>query len=400
MTKKRTWTFALLAVALTVTLATSGLVLGKGKPEPPDPDPPPVMYALHRFSIPDDYLGGGRVTELNDDGELVGYYYDSMVDNGEQPFYFDITSGDTVATNLNDLHFEEGYGLSDVPGEDEWYIDAAMGINNRGDIAVALAKVGDSAILRGCVVELRPEDSSLPRLHLIPDEDIGTHKYARRINDDGVVLGGDPATGTAYIYRAPLHGQPGDITVQVIPEAIDVSRDNLNLLNPLMEGGATLVKAYIGNEIFTYDIDSGDLSYTDVSGLNIIRTFYNDFGVFCGTYTEYINKRRTRNVGYRFDDSFHALHDMVRAGDLNNAGDVIGRSSESRVILDHSVHGSISLDATIIAESVQEQAIWDDSQQFLLPMLSERDATGFPVVSGVMWHPDSTMDGYVLIPIP
>ncbi|MEO1995457.1 MAG: hypothetical protein ABGZ17_09300 [Planctomycetaceae bacterium] len=47
MTTKRTWTFALLATALTVTLATSSLVLGKGKPpkgDPPPPDPPPVTY--------------------------------------------------------------------------------------------------------------------------------------------------------------------------------------------------------------------------------------------------------------------------------------------------------------------------------------------------------------------
>ncbi len=57
---------ALLAVALTFSLATSGLVLGKGKPpkDDPPPDPPPIVFS------PLDWieakLTGGMSTAKND----------------------------------------------------------------------------------------------------------------------------------------------------------------------------------------------------------------------------------------------------------------------------------------------------------------------------------------------
>ena len=56
--------------------------------------------------------------------------------------------------------------------QEAWYIYAALGIHNLGDIAAALALEGDPAQLRGCVIEMRPDplDTSVkPRIHLIPD---------------------------------------------------------------------------------------------------------------------------------------------------------------------------------------------------------------------------------------
>lgn len=134
-----------------------------------DPPPPPVLYELHRFTLPADYLGGNwAAEEVNDVGELVGYYDDGGSNSGgEQPFYLDTNTGDTVATNLNDVEFEAGFG---VPAG--WYVYAALGINNLGDIAGALALDADPEQLRGCVIEMRPNPLDLsikPRIHLLPD---------------------------------------------------------------------------------------------------------------------------------------------------------------------------------------------------------------------------------------
>lgn len=67
-------------------------------------------------------------------------------------------------------------------------------------------------------------------------------------------------------------------------------------------------------------------------------------------------------------------------------------------------HGSFLLDdAVVVAQSDEEQAIWDDSGSSFTPTLSERDANGFPVVAGTMQRLDNSngffYDGYVLFPI-
>lgn len=394
MTQKRIWTFTLLAIALAVTLTTDSLVLGKGKPPkdpPPEPDPPPVSYALHRFSMPVDFGADGfggtvSVEELNDVGELVGYYPDSTVEGGEQPFYLDINSDDTVATNLNDLEYDQDYG---IPAG--WHIGAATGINNLGDISAALENDNDPDQLRGCVIQLRPDSSDLtllPRLNEIPEDPAWGHTYARRINDEGVVLGGDTDLHIAYVYHL------GDEDVQIIPEPFHVWSHGY-LTNPV-GGGASLVKMTLGDEVLTYNVDSG--TSTSESLDNALRGF-NDYGDYCGSYAA----KRNRKKGYWFDGVLHSLDDMSFASSLNNAGDVIGEDSGDRIILYHPDHGSISLDTTIVAENDAEQAIWDESKS-LAPTLSERDVTGFPIVSGTMLRNDTSItfhyDGYILIPIP
>ncbi len=325
------------------------------------------------------------------------YYDDGFVEFGEQPYYLDTNTGNTVATNLNDLQFDEGFG---VPVG--WYIFKAHGINNLGDIACALALEGDIGQRRGCVIELRPDPTDLslkPRIHLIPDGE-WTQAFARSVNDVGVILGfGDAETG--YVYHAPLHGQTGDASVTIIPTAFHVWYANGYLTNPI-NGGPTLVKAilYATKEILTYDVDTGALSLTDVSNLNLARIRgFNDLGGFCGEYW----KKKRQERGFSFDGGFHALDDVEYADDLNNDRDVICLANGRRPVLNHPDHGTILLDDTIVAENDVEQAIWDNSGGHRLPTLSERNATGFPVVAGTMTRLDSSytyfFDGYVLFPI-
>ena len=211
---------------------------------------------------------------------------------------------------------------------DGWYIYAATGINNLGDISCALARDGDIKQLRGCVIEMRPDalDPSLkPRVHLIPDG-AWSHTYARRINDVGVILGvGD--SDTSYVYRVPLHGQTGDESVTVIP--IPFNAWYAFLTNPVNDGGPSLVKAeiYVTDEILTYNVDEGTWSFADLSNLGFnladIRGV-NDLGSFCGNYSKQISKRKTANRGFAYDGVFVALDDMEFGDNLNNDGDVIG----------------------------------------------------------------------------
>ena len=158
MKKKWNWSQVLIATAAVAMLVTGSMLFAakggnKGKPdgggEDPSAEPPPIIYALHRFTLPADYLGGfWNVQEINDVGELVGHFDD---DDGNyrtnQAFYLDTNTGNTVATNLNDIQFDEEFG---VPVG--WYISRANGINNLGDIAGGLALEADPEQIQGCII--------------------------------------------------------------------------------------------------------------------------------------------------------------------------------------------------------------------------------------------------------
>lgn len=369
---------------------------GGGKPGDgggdPEPTTPPVNYSLYRFTLPADYFGGlWDVEEVNELGEVVGHYADPVAAGGEQPYYLDTRTGNTVATNLNDLEFDTVFSIP--PG---WYIDAATGINNLGDISCALAKVGDPEQLRGGVIVLRPEVAGPPQIHLMNDG-AWSHTYARRINDVGVVLGrGDSVT--SYVYQMPLHGQGTDGIVHVIPTAFDAWWAHLS--NPI-NGGPTLVNKIVfttKDEVLTYNADNHTESHLDISALGISNvTDFNDGGSFCGSYNAKGKNRGSK--GYLFDGVFHSLGEMEFGDGLNNSGDVIGLAGATRrPVLDHPVHGAILIDDTIITAKV----IWDSSGGHRMPTLSERNASGFPVIAGMMLRPDSPFasfyEGYVLFP--
>ena len=244
--------FALLLITAIASPVVAAPPSGKGGGKGGDEEaPPPALFELQRYAMPANYAGGTvAAEEMNALGELVGYYGAS--DATEQPFYIDVRSGATVASNLNDLPLDPNY---DVP--DGWYIYAATGINNWSDISGALALSSDPDQLRGFVLEMVPDPtdaSVLPRLHLLPDE-AWTHTYARRINDAGQVLGrGDDIT--SYIYRTGLHGLPGDLEVEVLPFQFDAWSAHMN--NPTASHG-TQIAAY-SNPIGFVHYTLGDAS--------------------------------------------------------------------------------------------------------------------------------------------
>lgn len=393
----------MLFTAVAVAIATCGVVVAKQGGNGDGGTPPPVFYALHRFVLPFDYEEGfWKVEEINDVGELVGHYDDNDGNSRtRQPFYLDTNTGSTIVTNLNDVQFDEGFG---VPVG--WYISRANGINNLGDIAGGLAQDGDPERMQGCIIEMRPDPLDLtvkPRIHLIPDG-IWSRTYARRINDVGVILGRGDAE-TAYVYQATLHGQPGDDSVTTIPTSFDAWSQGF-LTNPV-NGGPTLVKAVLSDtdEILTYNVDAETSSFTDVSNLKItLITGFNDVGSFCGRSPR---KGRTSIKGFFYDGVYESLNAMLGASYINDSGDVIGRDPSYRPVIHLPEHGSVLLDEVIVAENEQEQAIWDNSGGDWDPTLSTGNAGGFPVVAGTLRRLDGPYteinsnfhDGYYLTPI-
>ncbi len=347
---------ALFAVALTDINTTDTTKSGKGNFEgiPVEDALPPVRYTLHRFTLPADCLAGvWSVWDMNEEGELVGYYDDGFVTGGKQPFYLDTRTDDTIAMNLNDLQFDKEFG---VPAG--WYIQKALAINNLGDIAGCLVRYDDFEQSRGCVIELHPDPLDLsvkPRIHLIPDS-TWSQTYVRRINDAGVVLGqGD--SETAYVYRVPLHAHTGDEAVTVIPTSFDVWEQGF-LTNPV-DGSPTLVKVSLPtSKILTYNVDTDKSNLVDVSDLDIseIRDF-NDTGSYCGRY----DASKTDDIScYRdfvFDGEFHDLDEGISFHQtLNNHGDLLCETlNHCRPVLYHQTQGLILLDVRLLPETVRNK---------------------------------------------
>lgn len=351
------------------------------------------------------------VGDINDIGEVVGSYQHPTLAAAYLPFYFDINSGNTVATNLNGLEFDpgpdpEGQPQSDYRIPEGWYIDSAWDINRWGQIAGAIGKLDDPEYIRGCVIELYPDPAdplALPRLHLIPEPEEWTHTYCRRINDNGVVLGGDTRNGfdITYVYRV------GDADIQEIPVPFNMWDDNPHLTNPPV-GESSFVKVVLDQQMWNYEVETKEMTPTPMPFAqdDYYRVYrINDGGNFCGIYdTAGKGNKSTRN-GYVFDGTFHLLEDMYSAERINNDRDVLGqrpvRDVGMRMQLDHEVHGSISIDATIVAADPVEEELWASGRMRGL-VITERDASGFPMLAGDIR--DSSVsnfaDGFVLIPIP
>ena len=385
---------ALIALCAIASLGTQTQESWGGRPSPPPP-PPPVKFGMRLFSMPADYVGGSvDVQQINDLGEAVGRY--SLPDDTRQPFYFNASSVSTVATNLNDLPLDPDWA---VPNG--WYIQSALGINNLGDIVGKLAMISDPSRGRGFILELRPDplgQTLLPRLHLIPD-DTWNATYARRINDMGDVLGACDST-TAYIYRAPLHGAPGDVNVEILPFGMWVWDALMN--NPTPSHGTQIVAWSDSlNAPFRYTMETGN---TEVLNLPIsgIRGL-SDSGSFCGH--QYI--KRKDNPFY-YDGSIHALTGASFGQDINSDNDVLGEGNTgtNKPVLFHSEVGTLDLSKLVVASNSSEQQIWSNGYANW-SKLTERNIPGtdpavasFPAITGSIRTTTNYYWAYVLRPIP
>ena len=394
--------FRLLAV-MTIVLAVAGTGFafpppdgkgggngGGGGEDPPESQV--VAYGLFILSMPGDYAGGtATIQEMNENGEGVGYYPDAAT-GWQQPFYFDIHSGDSVVTNVNDIEIDENY-----PVPSGWYVLAALGINAHGDIALALALESDPDVVRGGVLQLRPDVndlSLLPRVLLLPDE-AWTHTYARSINDDGIVLGHADDV-TSYVYRTGLRNGVADPDVQILPLTRDAYYAEMN--NSTAEHGTQIIQS-TSEGIILYDVDSSQwallaLDVESVTGLS-------DSGSFCGSRKRKGNKQ----TGYIYDGMITNLTGSEGASAINSVDDVIENHSYD-TILYHAQHGVLPLDPLVVTMNQSDQDLWDAGDE-LFNGVTDRDVYGsdapeFPIVFGSLRNDREfsfQYDAYVLFPL-
>lgn len=374
--------------ALTVPcLAAKG---GKGGGKPGGGDPPPIVnYQCTQIPVPGDYSSGTPWPRtINDQGEVVGHYYTDDP-GGNQPYYYDLNSGVNYLTNLNDLSFNPDFGLPEG-----WYLYVATDINNRGDISGALAKTDDPQQLQGFVLELRPDEGGLPRLHTIPD-DPWTHTYASRINDAGNVLGRGAAT-QSYTYQAPVHGAVGDSQVSVLPMEFDAFYGFLNNASPA--------------QVLTGDAQLYSLGDSAATELGPMRTDnFNDLGMFVGAQSVATRGHKTAYQGYLYiDGQIEALPELEFAKGLNNSTDIVGRETSGDEILLHRDLGTIALqaDTVVTFSSDVDRSRWNSVEKDLW-LVSERGIAGidpavadFPYIVGTTFGGLADQDFFFLRPVP
>lgn len=386
---------AFAAVAVDPCFAAKG-GNGNGKPGGGDPPPAPVNYDFQMLPMPADYDGGiPWPTELNDHGEVVGYY-NSTDAGGRQPYYYDIGSGANALTNLNDIALDPLYGLPDGA-----YFFAATDINNRGDIVGILGMQNDPDPVMGFVLELRPDGGGLPRLHTVPD-DPWSRPYLTSINDAGTVLGRGTTT-EAYVYNPPIHGAAGDPAVTVLPFEMDAW--NAHLSNPAAGDSA---------QIFTFNgkkYTLGDFEPVETGAQRIDNI--NDVGEFIGTREVAGKGKKTTQEAYLFSSGdFESLPEFIYPKGLNDAGDIVGRESGGEEILLHRDLGPIELvpDVSVLFSDPSDLDRWNSVEKELY-QISERGILGvdpavadFPFLVGAVFDPDDpaflAMDLFVLRPVP
>lgn len=198
MATKSRFIAALLAVLLTsVVMCDTTLAQKKVKP---DPSGPPVKYQIRLFTLPAANNTNTEVYDMNELGQVVGA---CCIDGQARAFLFDPSLDDEQnligeAIDLNDIVVNEL-----LPG---WAISAAYGINNWGCIVGSLSHPDGQS---GFILDMNAEGGH--QLHIIPGDILGTNlganTWARRINDNGDVLGSyrEDSVTRYYIYN------PGDL---------------------------------------------------------------------------------------------------------------------------------------------------------------------------------------------
>lgn len=282
MKKTRTWTLALLAIALTVTLATNGLVLGKGKPPKDDPptDPPPVTYELTWIALaPDNFKSVDRPSlHINNNGDVLCTVRINQGDNHSLMVY---TAADGILRPLSDsidpdslLHPELG------PLSFGWWpsgggVTGSDGINDLGQIACTL------------------QDQN-GKEHLV--------RYT------------PPSDGEVYGALEVL-GLPDPSDQSFLPFAININGD-------------------ICGRVTDANGDWHAYYYTDAegfveinAGLNSQARDINDSGQVIGfTSSGSLAFRYSSITGIEYFSSPHETEEFIHAYGINNSGDFVGRT--------------------------------------------------------------------------
>ena len=269
MTLKRTWTLALLAAALAVTVASSSLVHGKGKPpkgDPPPPDPPPIEF--HLTMLPSNLGNELRISRMNYNGDIVGGYYIGGVVASENSSTFVYLASTRMLYDLHDF----------LPADSDWFLDSADDINDSGQI------VGDG----------------------YTGTDGERHAYRFTPSD-----GTNPAT---------------------IEDFSDVDLDHMwSSANAINNNGEFCMKVRRADGSYSYFIIDAE-GYIDhqmnLSGPHQLRDINDSRQVACRNMTDYYDFRYTPGTG---EDTFPNPWGVPMGNRrLNNSGQVIGETGFRR----------------------------------------------------------------------
>lgn len=376
--RRSAWlSLALIALSTTPLLAGKN---GKGKPRGEEPPPPPAVpshpdleYGLEFFMTPDQgpYPEGlapnNNLNDMNSFGDAVGRY--QTPDGQWHAWLYDPTSpyspGGQRAIDLNDLP------ILDMP--DGAAIASAVGLNDLGTVVGYLAYNNDTTNKSPIILDM----NAVPlRIQQIPTDATWTNSYARKVNNNGDVLGvfeRSDSTNGAYLYHPGIAGE-SEPTMEFIQENLQGTTCDLNRA---IGGAATQVSGTTANyQAFHHLKGLGTVVLPAGSFDNSVLV--NDSGTLFGRTSidvvVQVNRKKTevrsesrmfRNEGVveilePLDSVYETISLPQACGAMNNAGVVVGTNGfagESTVLaILPETNMLVDIGASLRAE---DQAMWD-----------------------------------------
>ena len=289
-------------------------------------DVPTFQYELTIPQMPSDAIGGVQVNDLNNRGQVVGWY---LAVQGQKAFLYDpsIPGGTIDLSALNLPGIPVGYQISSVVGINDHQVLVGYLTNDFNQSGNRTAFALDWA-------------TEHPVVDLLPNME-STLSYGRKINENGDILGlynGLSTESLEYLFNPGIYAGDPEIRALRDGQAFDFSND---ATAPLPYGG-TLLNNPVGNSpAQVAGTDPNGIAFRYTTGPQpIYETFLeidlsgfvwgiNDAGTFCGTVrvTSSGKGKQTKTiVPFRFNTSVETLPnvDSSYVRGINNSGDVIG----------------------------------------------------------------------------
>ena len=387
MTTKRTWIFALLAAALTVTLAGSNLVLGKGKPPKDDdpPDPPPLEF--HLTLLPSHLGSELHISRMNYWGDLVGRYYIGGVIDGDNVSTFVYLASTGMLYDLNDF----------VPADSDWFFESANDISDSGQI-VGGGNIGTEGERHA--YRFTPSDGTNPAIvealsSLIPDHE---RSSAQAINNNGELCMAARNTDGLYVFL--IVDAEGNIVHEMDLSGPHQLRD----MNDSRQVACRNMTDYYD---FRYTPGSGEDTFPNPWGVPMGNRRLNNSGQVIGETAFRRSKgnkvflafgRHTDGIGIEDVGIEGGAYSSDGGGAINNCGDCASTDEnyEGRYYLDSEEITFTIRDAVTSADSGDALERWQNAPRIYVNDINDRRQ-----VCGYITNPDGSKgDTFILTPSP
>ena len=296
-------------------------------------DAPTFQYVLTLPSLPPDGTGTVYKNDINNRGQMVGWYTTAT---GRKGYICDTSRSSSIIdlTALTLPGIPAGYQISSVVGINEHQVLVGYLTNDFGATGVdgnPIAFAVDFAAVNP-VVDLLPDMGS-------------TRSYGSKINENGDILGvytDEVGAWRGYIYNPGLYN--GDPVVRLARNGIPQNlRNGITSSLPMGYSPEFKLNNPVGNiPAQVAGTDPNGIAFRYTTGPQpLYETFpeidldgnvggINDAGTFCGVMNvTTVVKRitRTSQVPFRYTSIVGQLpgkSGYAAASDINNAGDIIG----------------------------------------------------------------------------